>query len=63
MKKFPIALMGTRKDGKKWALIERETAGSDLVDVAFLTLKASTKLKEGGIIEIPEAKLEGLTWK
>jgi hypothetical protein len=62
MEKFPIAAMGTRKDGKKWALIERENPKSDVIDVAFVTLKAATKLKVGAIIELTDSKIERLKW-
>lgn len=63
MKKFPIVAMGTRKDGKKWALIETENPNNDVIDVAFVTLKAATKLKVGDILELTDSKVAGLTWK
>ena len=62
MKKFPIAAMGSRKDGRKWALIERETEDSDLIDAAFVTLKAATKLKVGDSLELTDSKIERLKW-
>lgn len=54
--------MGTRKDGKKWALIEGENPNSDVIDVAFVTLKAATKLKVGNTIELTDSKVERLKW-